>query len=139
MALPASQVRIEAASAPEQAGNVFDEACSSRLALELIASKWTLLILPALQNGPMRNNALLRKIGGISQKVLSQTLRDLERNGLVIREDRGTKPLHVEYPLSALGASLSDALVTLDRWAETHSGALDAARDRYDALAQTRR
>lgn len=120
-------------------GNVFDEACSSRLALELIASKWTLLILPALQDGPIRNNALLRKIGGISQKVLSQTLRELERNGLVIREVRGTKPLHVEYRLSALGLSLSDALVTLDRWAETHGGALDAARERYDALAQLHR
>ncbi|CAD6550938.1 winged helix-turn-helix transcriptional regulator [Paraburkholderia sabiae] len=139
MSLPAPVHSADTANAAEHTGNVFDEACSSRLALELIASKWTLLILPALQDGPMRNNALLRKIGGISQKVLSQTLRELERNGLVIRDVRGTKPLHVEYRLSALGVSLSDALVTLDRWAETHGGALDAARERYDASAQSHR
>jgi DNA-binding HxlR family transcriptional regulator len=139
MSLPAPDHSSDAANAAAHTGNVFDEACSSRLALELIASKWTLLILPALQDGAMRNNALLRKIGGISQKVLSQTLRELERNGLVIREVRGTKPLHVEYRLSALGRSLSDALVTLDRWAEAHGGALDAARERYDSLAQSHR
>jgi DNA-binding HxlR family transcriptional regulator len=139
MAMPAPDPSVDAANEAQHPGNVFDEACSSRLALELIASKWTLLILPTLQDGPMRNNALLRRIGGISQKVLSQTLRELERNGLVIRDVCGTKPLHVEYRLSALGLSLSDALVTLDRWAETHGGALDAARERFDTLAQSRR
>jgi DNA-binding HxlR family transcriptional regulator len=120
-------------------GDVYDAACSSRHALELIASKWTLLVLPALLDGPMRNNALLRRIGGVSQKVLTQTLKDLERNGLVIREDRQTMPLHVEYRLSALGRSLSDALVPLDRWAERNFADLDAARDAYDAQRQTRR
>ncbi len=81
----------------------------------------------------MRNSALLRKIGGISQKMLTQTLKDLERNGLVIRQDMQTVPPHVEYRLSALGSSLSEALITLDRWAERHSGDLDAARERFDA------
>lgn len=113
--------------------NVYDSTCSARDALELIASKWAMLILPALSAGPMRNSALLRKIGGISQKMLTQTLKDLERNGLVIRHDRQTVPPHVEYRLSALGSSLSEALITLDRWAERHSGDLDAARERFDA------
>ncbi|WP_133645823.1 winged helix-turn-helix transcriptional regulator [Paraburkholderia flava] len=139
-ATPESPASSDAVANPQPyVGDVFDEACSSRRALELIASKWTLLILPALQEGPMRNNALLRRIGGISQKVLSQTLRDLERNGLVIREAHDGKVPHVEYRLSELGRSLSDALIALDRWAETNVTALDAARANYDEQQQTRR
>jgi DNA-binding HxlR family transcriptional regulator len=92
-----------------------------------------MLILPALAKAPMRNGALMRRVGGISQKMLTQTLRDLERNGLVVRDDLKTVPPHVEYRLSPLGRSLSDVLVTLDRWAERNFPALDAARDRFDA------
>jgi DNA-binding HxlR family transcriptional regulator len=116
-----------------KSGNVFDPSCTARDALELIASKWAMLILPALNAGPMRNGALLRKIGGISQKMLTQTLKELERNGLLIRNDLKTVPPHVEYHLSTLGRSLSDALIVLDRWAETHFPELDAARERFDA------
>jgi DNA-binding HxlR family transcriptional regulator len=114
-------------------GDVYDASCSARDALELIASKWAMLILPALAAGPMRNAALLRAIGGISQKVLTQTLRDLERNGLILREDKGTLPRRVEYRLSRLGKSLSQVLSGLDRWAERYFPELDAARERYDA------
>jgi len=113
--------------------DIYDPSCSARDALELIASKWALLILPALAQRPMRNAELRRKIGGISQKVLTQTLRDLERNGLIVRKDMQTWPRHVEYRLSRLGMSLSGALVVLDRWAERHFTQLDAARERYDA------
>ena len=91
-----------------------------------------MLILPALADGPMRDGALLDRIGGISQKMLTQTLRDLERNGLIVRRDMQTMPLHVEYRLSALGLSLSHTLAVLDRWAERHFPELDAARDRFD-------
>ena len=98
-----------------------------------------MLILPALAHGPMRNAALLRKIGGISQKMLIQTLRALERNGLVVREDMLTKPPHVEYRLSRLGTSLSRELKVLDRWAERHFPRLDAARERFDAANTSRR
>ena len=114
-------------------GDVYDASCSARDALELIASKWAMLILPALATGPVRNAALLRRIDGISQKVLTQTLRDLERNGLILREDKGTLPRCVEYRLSRLGNSLSQTLIILDRWAERHFPELDAARERYDA------
>jgi DNA-binding HxlR family transcriptional regulator len=85
----------------------------------------------------MRNGDLLGRIGGISQKVLTETLRDLERNGLVIREDHRTMPLHVDYRLSALGRSLSEALIVLDRWAEQNFPALDAAREQYDRTQMT--
>lgn len=114
-------------------GDVYDASCSARDALELVASKWAMLILPALATGPLRNAALLRRIGGISQKVLTQTLRDLERNGLIVREDKGTLPRRVEYRLSRLGNSLSQTLSVLDRWAERYFPELDAARERYDA------
>lgn len=87
----------------------------------------------ALAEKPARNGALLRKIGGISQKVLTQTLKELERNNLIERRDLGTVPPHVEYRLSTLGRSLGDALVVLDRWAERHFPELDLARERYDA------
>jgi DNA-binding HxlR family transcriptional regulator len=112
-------------------GDVYDPSCSARDVLDLIASKWAMLILPALAEGPLRNNALLRKVGGISQKMLTQTLRELERNGLVLRRDLRSVPPHVEYRLSPLGASLSEALSGLNRWAERHFTRVDAARARW--------
>ena len=115
-----------------KSGDVYDSTCSARDALALIASKWAMLILPALAEQPLRNAQLRRKVDGISQKVLTQTLRDLERNGLIIRTEVPARRRHVEYRLSRLGRSLSDALIVLDRWAERHFPDLDAARQRYD-------
>jgi DNA-binding HxlR family transcriptional regulator len=115
-------------------GNVFSQTCPSRQALELISSKWALLIVPALAEEPIRNNELMRRIEGVSQKMLTQTLKDLERNGLVIRTDHQTVPPHVEYRLSPLGRSLSSALVVLDRWAEQHHHHLQSARLAFDKL-----
>jgi DNA-binding HxlR family transcriptional regulator len=123
-------------SSTEHSGDVYDPSCSARDVLDLVASKWVMLILPALADGPMRNSALLRKIGGLSQKMLTQTLRDLERHGLIIRQDKTRARLHVEYRLSGLGESLSDALTVLDKWAEHHFPQLDASRERYDAQIQ---
>ncbi len=117
------------------AGDVFDASCPSRRALELIAGKWVPLILPALEQGPLRNNELLRRLDGISQKVMTQTLRELERHGLVLREDLRTVPPHVSYRLSELGQSLNVALIALDRWAEAHHAALDAAARHHDERA----
>lgn len=113
-------------------GDVYDPSCSARDVLELIASKWVMLILPALAQGPLRNGELLRKIRGISQKVLTQTLKDLERNGLVSRLDIADVRPHVKYDLTELGRSLCGTLEVLDRWAETHFPALDQAKEQYD-------
>ena len=118
---------------PTDASTVFSQACPSRQALELVASKWALLVIPALAEGPVRNNELMRKIEGISQKMLTQTLKELVRNGLVLRFDRQTVPPHVEYQLSALGQSLSETLIPLDNWAERNHHNLKAARERFDA------
>ena len=125
-------------SEPASMPDVFDETCSARHALELVASKWSVLILSALAGGPTRNAELLCRIGGISQKMLAQTLRELERNGLVLRQDFRTARPCVEYRLSPLGESLSETLTALDRWAERNFPELDAARDRYDAELKDR-
>ncbi len=115
-------------------GDVYSSKCSARDALALISGKWVMLILPALAQRPMRNGELLRRIDGISQKVLTQTLRQLERNGLLERLDLSERnQAHVEYRLSAVACSLVETLTALDRWAEYHFPELDAARERYDA------
>lgn len=124
---------------PHSIPSVFDPECSARDALELISGKWSVLVMSALADGALRNGALLRKIGGISQKMLTQTLKDLERNGLVERRDFATVPLNVEYRLSPLGISLSQVLTGLDRWAELNFPELDEARARYDAARKSGR
>ena len=113
-------------------GNVYSAQCSARDALALISGKWVMLILPALEEGPIRNGELMRKIEGISQKVLTQTLRQLERHGLVSRVDYGEKTACVEYSLTGVAESLVSTLKALDRWAEQNFPELDAARIRYD-------
>ena len=97
------------------------DACPSMRALELIAGKRALPIFPALEIGPLRNNELLRRVGdGISQKMLTQTLRELEANGLILRTIYDSVPPHVEYRLSPLGESLNRTLMGLDDWVKTH-------------------
>lgn len=110
------------------APNVCAEACPSRAILELIADKWALLVLHALRRSPMRNGELMRLIGGVSQKMLTQTLRELERNGLVERIDHHEVPPRVEYRLSGLGHSLSEKVRELGGWAEAHIADVQAAR-----------
>jgi DNA-binding HxlR family transcriptional regulator len=112
---------------------VYEQACPSRAILELIADKWTLLILPALRGGRMRNGDLMRLIGGVSQKMLTQTLRELERNGLVNRIDHREIPPRVEYELTTLGLSLSDLMRSLDRWAEENLDEVMRARAAFTA------
>ncbi len=112
--------------------NVYTEACPSRAILELIADKWTLLILPALRRGPKRNGDLMRQIGGVSQKMLTQTLRELERNGLVARFDHQQVPPRVDYELTDLGRSLSEAVRKLDSWAENHIPDVQTARAAFE-------
>ena len=114
-------------------GNVYTQACPSRAILELIADKWTLLILPALRRGPMRNGDLMRLIGGVSQKMLTQTLRELERNGLVERIDYAEVPPRVEYALTDLGHSLRGPVEALGAWAIANEAQIARAQSRYDA------
>ncbi|HIP77804.1 MAG TPA: transcriptional regulator [Kiloniellaceae bacterium] len=98
--------------------NVFDQTCPARFLLGRIAGKWSLLVIDALHDGPIRNGALMRRIEGISQKMLTQTLRELEDLKLLSRQDRKTVPPHVEYELTPLGRELQTMVCALDRWVE---------------------
>ncbi|MCB1513533.1 MAG: helix-turn-helix transcriptional regulator [Hyphomicrobiaceae bacterium] len=121
----------EAAATPSPP-DICAQTCPSRAILELIADKWALLVLHALQPGPMRNGELMRAIGGVSQKMLTQTLRELERNGLVERLDHHEVPPRVDYRLSALGVSLSAKVRDLGAWAEAHIAEVEAARRDFE-------
>ncbi len=94
----------------------WSESCPSREILAILASKWVALVMPLLRHGPRRNGDLMRAIGGVSQKMLTQTLRDLERHGLLTRRDYGEVPPRVEYALTPLGTSLAGTLAALDDW-----------------------
>jgi len=126
---PPSKAHAPVADEAAAPADVWSAGCPSRRVLELIANKWALLVIPLLRGEPQRNNELLRQVGGISQKMLTQTLRELEFNGLVLRDDRHTVPPHVEYRLSALGLSLSKTLLVVDRWAESNHAEIDRARE----------
>lgn len=112
--------------------DAYASACPTRQALDRIADKWTVLILGLLESGPMRFNQLRREIEGISQKMLSQTLKSLERDGLVSRKVFATVPVTVEYSITPLGATLAATLVPLRVWAETHIAQMLEARAAYD-------
>lgn len=119
--------------------NLDSARCGSRQALNLIADRWVVLVVRALQDGPQRYEQLRRRIQGISKKMLTQTLRDLERNGLVDRIVRHPVPPNVEYRLTPLGDTLRAPLGALGDWAVDHLGEVEAARRRYDAAPGDRR
>ncbi len=114
-------------------GDAYDPNCPTRVVLDQIADKWTVLVLGALDAGPVRFNALKRRLQGISQKMLGQTLRELERNGLVTRRAFPTVPVTVEYALTPLGTRLTEPVNALRSWAESHIGQIVAAQRTFDA------
>jgi DNA-binding HxlR family transcriptional regulator len=116
--------------------DVYDASCPSRTALHRIGDRWTALIVGILAERPHRFGELRRRIGGISQKMLTQTLRSLERDGLVSREAFATVPVTVEYALTPLGETLFPVLAGVRDWAEAHVAEVVAARERFDARAQ---
>ncbi len=98
----------------------WSDTCPSRDVIGLLASKWVALVIPLLRRGPRRNGELMRAIAGVSQKMLTQTLRDLERHGLVARRDYAQVPPRVEYTLTPLGDSLAKTIAALDDWVVRH-------------------
>lgn len=113
--------------------NAYAQDCPTRIVLDCVADKWATLIIGLLEDEPLRFNALQKKIDGISQKVLSQTLKRLERCGLLTRTAYPTVPVSVEYALTPLGTSLSEALNALLSWSESNVEAVVAAQQAYDA------
>ena len=116
--------------------DVFRANCLSRQVLELIADQWTPLVIYALEDGTMRFSQLLKRIGGISKKMLTQTLRTMERNGLVLRVVYPVVPPMVEYSLTLLGQTLIEPMQTLRVWAYGHLQEVAHARVAYDQRDQ---
>jgi len=113
--------------------NAYAAACPTREALDRIADKWTVLVVGLLGQRSHRFGELLHGIDGISQKMLTQTLRSLEFDGLVARHVKPTVPVTVEYSLTATGRTLTEPLEAIRRWAEQYIGAVLAARSRSKA------
>jgi DNA-binding HxlR family transcriptional regulator len=108
--------------------NLFLRSCPSRTIIDLIGSRWGMLLICALRGGPVRANELIRKVDGISQKMFTQTVRGLERNGLVKRTSYAEVPPRVEYALTALGRDLSRLITRMERWVV----------DNYDRVMEAR-
>lgn len=106
--------------------------CPVREVLNRIGDKWSIFIIALLHQEPMRFNALRRKIEGISQRMLTLTLKGLERDGLVSRTVYPTVPPSVEYKLTELGHTLTKPILELNRWAETHRENVIESRNQYD-------
>ena len=115
--------------------NAYAHSCPTRMVLDRIADKWAVLVLGLLGDGPVRFNQLRRQIEGISQKMLSQTLKSLERDGLVSRRAIATVPVTVEYSITPLGETLSATVDNLRIWAETHMEQVLLSQRQYDAAA----
>ena len=106
--------------------------CQAREVLGIVGDKWALLIVRMLEEGPRRFSELKRSVDGISQRMLTVTLRDLERDGILIRTVRNVMPPHVSYELTPLGRTLREATAPLLEWSITHLPDIHAARAAYD-------
>ena len=118
------------AFSPDEAGT-----CPIREVLDRVGDTWSMLVIVNLQERPVRFNALKRRIEGISQRMLTVTLRSLERDGLVRRTVRPTTPPEVEYALTDLGHSIAAPVGALSVWAIQNRAAMRAAREAFDAAA----
>jgi DNA-binding HxlR family transcriptional regulator len=113
-------------------GNPYDADCPTRRILDRIGDRWTVLIIGVLGEGDARFSELRRRIEGISQKMLTQTLRGLERDGLVRRTVYPEVPVRVEYALTNAGRTLLEPLRALQEWSIEHLGDVSASQDAYD-------
>ena len=115
--------------------DLFNARCPSRNVLDMLAQKWSLLILHSLVDGPKRTAEIRRHVDGISDKMLIQTLRDLERSGFVARRAYAEVPPRVDYRLTTLGGSLSKLVRALDDWVEGNFVAIHRAQQAFDGRA----
>ncbi|MEU9915081.1 helix-turn-helix domain-containing protein [Streptomyces sp. NPDC051001] len=126
---------LTAAQRREQARVEYDafiRGCPTNQLLDRLSDKWVSLVVSALSTGPMRYSDLTRKIAGVSPKMLTQTLRSLERDGILGRTVTPSVPVRVDYELTPLGHSLAVLLTAVKDWAETHIEEVHQARERYD-------
>jgi len=114
---------------------IYDRNCPSRQVLDRIGDTWSVLVVVSLAHGPRRYTELAKRIDGVSPKMLTQTLRALERDGLISRTVQAVVPPRVDYALTKLGESLLDLVGALESWAQTHMDDVLAARSEYDNQA----
>lgn len=112
--------------------DVNDRMCPSRVVLEHVTSRWGVLVLAALQERSYRFSELRRTIGGVSEKMLAQTLQTLERDGFVDRDAKPVIPPRVDYSLTPLGKEAADQVWALARWTERRVEDVERARSEYD-------
>ena len=115
--------------------DIYDRNCPSRQVLDRIGDTWSVLVVASLAHGPQRYSELAKRIDGVSPKMLTQTLRALERDGLISRTVAAAVPPRVDYELTNLGRSLLGLVGALEQWAETHIDDVQAAREIYDKAA----
>ena len=113
--------------------NVYNRDCPSQEILALIGGKWSMLIVCSLRAGPRRTHDLKRHLSGVSAKMLTQTLRELERHGIVHRRDYGEVPPRVEYSLTALGRSLAKLVAGIEEWVTANYSRMTGVVRGYDA------
>jgi DNA-binding HxlR family transcriptional regulator len=133
IARPRLAARLRAARALPGQGDLFDPDCPTRLVLDRIGDKWTVLVVLLLSDGPMRFSELRGQVGRVAPKVLTQTLRRMERDGLITRRVYAEVPPRVEYALTDLGRSLIEPIAVIVDWAEVNVGRITAAQASYDA------
>ncbi|MEU7414317.1 MULTISPECIES: winged helix-turn-helix transcriptional regulator [Streptomyces] len=135
MSVGEPQVTSQAKDAPAVRGDLFDPACPTRRLLDRIGTKWTSMVVKVLAEaapGEVRFAELLRRMPGVSQKMLSVTLRNLARDGLVARRVEPSVPPGVHYRLTELGLSLETVLASVRNWAEEHMAEVDRANELAD-------
>jgi DNA-binding HxlR family transcriptional regulator len=122
-------------ASPDGRFDVLSAACPTRQVINRVGDRWSLLVLYALEDGTLRFQQLRRAVGGVSQKMLTQTLRTLERDGLVTRTVYASVPPKVEYSLTQLGTDLSEPVAAIRAWAYRHMDQIERAREDFDRAA----
>jgi DNA-binding HxlR family transcriptional regulator len=112
----------------------YDPRCPSRQLVDRVGDRWTILLIGVLSEGPARYSKLAERVAGISPKMLSQTLKALERDGLITRHAFADVPPRVVYELTASGETLRPLLLALEGWAREHMPSVLAARASYDSM-----
>lgn len=117
--------------------NAYIAECPSRQVLDALSDKWVTLVLTALAGGPQRYSELSRTIAGVSQKMLTQTLRTLERDGLISRTLTPSVPVRVDYALTELGETILPVVGAIKDWSEAHIDEIHAARAAYEQTSRS--
>ncbi|MFG2512486.1 winged helix-turn-helix transcriptional regulator [Streptomyces sp. NPDC048584] len=120
-----------------RAAGISGDACRTRVVLDIVGDKWSLLVVRNLRDGPRRFTELSRAIDGISRRMLTVTLRGLERDGILTRTVHNVMPPHVSYELTEMGRTLRAATAPLLEWSVAHLARIDDARAAYDARTDT--